>query len=92
MISIVAKFKVKENLEANFLKVINELGEASRAEEGNIEYVLHRDMNDAATYCLIEKWQDQPAVDFHNNTEHFKAAVPQLGEMAEITIELFETV
>lgn len=92
MISIVAKFKVKENEEQNFLNIVNELGVASRAEEGNIEYVLHKDMNDASVYCLIEKWKDQAAIDIHNNTPHFTSAVPKLGELAEITIDLYEEV
>lgn len=92
MIAIVAKFEVKKGEEEKFLTIVNELGEASRAEEGNVEYVLHKDIKGTSTYCLIEKWKDRAAIDFHNNTPHFTSAVPKLGELAEIIIDVYETV
>ena len=42
MITIVAKFIVQKGQESAFLELVEELGEASRAEAGNIEYVLHK--------------------------------------------------
>lgn len=91
MIAIVAKFKIDKERESTFLQVIKDLITASNAEEGCIEYVLHKDVNNTLTYCLIEKWCDQAAVDFHNNTPHFTSAVPILKELAEITIDVYET-
>ncbi len=90
MITIVAKFIVNEGQESKFLELIDGLGKASRAEEGNIEYVLHKDVKEASTYCLIERWKDQEAIDIHNNTPHFTDAIPQLGELAEISIDVYE--
>lgn len=92
MIAIVARFKIDKEKESTFLTIINQLITASSAEEGCIEYILHKDVKDALSYCLIEKWKDQPAVDSHNNTPHFTSAVPKLKELAEITIDVYETV
>lgn len=92
MISIVAKFTIKEGEESNFIALINNLGDASRAEEGCIEYILHKDLEKPLTYCLIEKWKDQDAVDFHNNTQHFTNAVPKIGKIAQIEIDVYEPV
>ncbi|WP_303924380.1 putative quinol monooxygenase [Draconibacterium sediminis] len=92
MITIVAKFIVHKGQESTFLKLIEELGGASRAEDGNIEYVLHKKVDDPLTYCLIEKWKDQAAIDFHNNTPHFTGTVPKIVELAEVSIDLYEPV
>lgn len=92
MITIVAKFKVEKENDSSFLTIIKELITESNAEEGCIEYLLHKDVNDALSYCLVEKWKDQAAVDFHNSTPHFTSAVPKLKELAEITIDVYKTV
>ncbi|SHI64273.1 Quinol monooxygenase YgiN [Tangfeifania diversioriginum] len=92
MISIVAKFRVHEGQEEKFLKLVNELSEASQKEKGCIEYMLFKDVKKALDYCIIEKWQDQAAVDEHNNTKHFTNIVPQLTEIAEAEIDIYQPV
>lgn len=92
MISIVAKFIINEGEEDNFLNLINDLGKASRAEEGCIEYILHKDVKKTLTYCLIEKWKSQEAVDLHNNTLHFTSTVPKIVEIAKVEIDVYQPV
>lgn len=92
MISIVAKFLVKEGEESKFLKLVNELGVASNAEDGCLEYILHKDVEKPLTYCLIEKWKDQAAVDFHNNTPHFTGTVPKIVEIAHVEIDVYKPI
>lgn len=92
MISIVAKFDIKDGKESIFLELINPLIKASNAEEGCIEYALQKHTEKANTYCLIEKWKDKAAVDFHNNTPHFATTVPKLVEIAEVTVDVYEAV
>jgi quinol monooxygenase YgiN len=92
MISIVAKFIVNKGEEDNFLKLVNELGIASRAESGCIEYVLHKDVQKPLTYCIIEKWKDQAAVDLHNNSAHFTSAVPEIVAISKAEIDVYQPV
>ncbi len=92
MISIVAKFTVKAGEEENFLAMVNELGEASRAEEGNIEYILHKDVAKELTYCILERWKNQVAIDTHNATSHFTTIVPKIVEIAEAEIDVYQPV
>lgn len=92
MISIVAKFRVNEGEEEKFLKLVNELSEASHEEKGCIEYILHKDVKKALDYCIIEKWKDQAAIDEHNNTKHFTTIVPQLTKIAEAEIDIYQPV
>lgn len=92
MISIVAKFTVNKGEEANFLMLVDDLGKASRAEEGCIEYILHKDLKKPLTYCLIEKWKSQEAVDLHNNTPHFTGTVPKIVAIAKVEIDVYQPV
>jgi quinol monooxygenase YgiN len=92
MISIVAKFTVNAGEEKKFLELVNQLGEASRAEAGCIEYILHRDVQKPLTYCIIEKWKDQAAIGFHNSTSHFTSIVPKIIEIAQAEIDVYQPV
>ena len=92
MISIVAKFIVKEEKEEKFLELVAELEVASQSEKGCIEYVLHKDVNKPLTYCILEKWKDQAAIDTHNATSHFTTIVPKLTKIAEAEVNVYEPV
>ena len=92
MISIVAKFIVNEGEEAKFLALTKDLVKASKSEEGCIEYILHKDVKEARTYSMIEKWDDQAAIDFHNSTPHFTSAVPKIIEIAQVEINVYKPI
>ncbi len=92
MISIVAKFIVNNGEEENFLALTKGLVKASKNEDGNIEYALHKEINNARTYCMIERWKDQAAIDFHNNTPHFTTAIPKIVEIAKVEVDVYKPV
>ena len=92
MISIVARFLVNEGQEEKFLELISPLVLDSRAEEGCIEYILHKHIEKPGTYSMIEKWKDKAAIDFHNNTPHFTSTVPKIMELAKVEIDIYEPV
>lgn len=92
MISIVAKFTVKDGEEEKFMNLANELGIASRAEKGCIEYILHKDVEKAQTYCILERWKDQAAIDAHNNSVHFTSTIPKIMEIAQAEVDVFKPV
>lgn len=92
MISIVAKFVIKEGEEANFLALTVGLVEASKNEKGCIEYILYKDINEPLTYCMIEKWNDQAAIDLHNSTPHFTSTIPKIVEIAKVEVNNYKSV
>lgn len=92
MISIVAKFVVQPEKEEEFLKLAKVLIVASKEEKGCIEYGLHKDVNKERTYCMLEKWKDQAAIDEHNSSKHFTSIVPQLGKMATVEVDIYQPV
>ena len=77
MIKIVAENYIKEEYQEEFLKLTKELIILSREEKGNISYHLYQDINDDSHFTFIEEWQNQEAIDEHNQTKHFTTIVPQ---------------
>ena len=51
--------------------------ERVRAEEGNLRYEYFFPMEDPETVLLIDKWQDQAALDFHHKS-------PMMAEIAAL--------
>lgn len=92
MISIVAKFTVNASEEEKFLALSKELIQASRAEAGCVEYGLHKDVNKESTYCMLEKWKDQAAIDTHNSSTHFTTIVPQLANMGTVEVDIYKPI
>jgi len=83
MIVLVVNFQVKEGQKEAFLEVMNPLMAGSQGEPGCIEYNLFAKEDDANAFVLIEKFEDQAALDFHNEAEHFKQYAPKLGDFCD---------
>ena len=81
MIKIVAKSVIKDDEREKYIQLSRELIEKSRQEEGCISYGLYQDINNSSIFTFIEEWQDQKAIDLHNNSEHFKRIVSILDEL-----------
>ena len=67
------------------------LVEAVRAEEGNERYEYYLPMEDPETVLLIDRWQDQAALDFH----HKSPMMEQIAKLREkyklrLKVERFE--
>ena len=52
---------------------------ATRAEPGNICFDWFRSVDDPNLYLLVEMFRDREAGDAHVNSEHFAAAMGQMG-------------
>lgn len=83
MIKIIAKSKIKADCIDLYKTAVRELVEKSCAEEGNVYYTVNQNTADPTRFAFIECWKDQAAIDFHNNSEHFKRLVPMLGKFVE---------
>jgi quinol monooxygenase YgiN len=65
---VVAKNESVENVRTELLKLI----EPTRKENGCIEYNLHQDNEDPATFIFYETWESLACLERHMNTVHFK--------------------
>lgn len=50
----------------------------SRAEEGCLGYDLHRQLDDATTFVIYERWTSARALEDHFRSPHFLDLVPRL--------------
>lgn len=55
----------------------------SRAETGCIQYDLNRDPDSDSVFWFVEKWNDQAALDLHNETPHFKELQEVLPDLIQ---------
>ncbi|WP_430536578.1 putative quinol monooxygenase [Listeria rocourtiae] len=81
MLVIQARLEVQEDKVAVFLKQVEPLIEASRAEAGNISYKLTCAVENTTEFYMIEQWEDIAAIDAHNKSSHFQAFQASVGSM-----------
>lgn len=78
MITIISDNFITEEKQQLFLSIIKQLAQESRKEKGCISYTLHQNTENPFHYCIIEEWEDENAIQYHNHTNHFKTLVPQM--------------
>lgn len=87
---VCAKWKVKEGKLDAVLHLMKEAAEKSAQEEGNILYKLHQSKSDENTLIIFEGYENDDAVEFHRNSEHYKNIVAKqiipLLENREVTL------
>lgn len=64
--------------------------EASRAEEGCVDYSYAADILDPSTMHIIEKWVDEAALVAHFQTPHMAAFQKALGDLDVKIIEVMK--
>lgn len=71
-LKIVAIINVKPECIEDIKPIFQAVVTGSQEEEGCLSYNLYQDITDSTKFVLVEEWKSQTAIDFHNNTEHFK--------------------
>ena len=93
-IAIVATIEVKPEFRQEFLDYVNNgLIAKSRAEAGNIQYDLHRSMENENLFVMIENWSGSAAIEEHNASDHFQAFVAFVqGKLVSLDIKQLKIV
>ncbi|MGT2432438.1 putative quinol monooxygenase [Cupriavidus basilensis] len=84
MLGVVAQISVKPGTEAQFEELANQLVQASRQEEGCLEYGLWR-MEAVGQYAFVERYKDAAAVEAHRKSEHYRQIGRAMGAFMEGT-------
>lgn len=71
-LKIVAIMTVKPEAVNDILPIFQAVVQGSQEEEDCISYNLHQDISDSTKFVMLEEWKSQSAIDFHNNTDHYK--------------------
>lgn len=89
MLIVLAKAKVGEGALEAARAAIAAMVEASRAEDGCIEYTFTTDVLDPASMHIVEKWKDADALAAHFATPHMAA----FGKaIAGLDVEIVEAI
>ncbi len=86
-LSIVARIVAAPGTEDRLEATMKELVEATRKEEGCLQYDLHRTTEDPCIFVFVESWQTKPLWEAHMNGDAikaFNAKVPGMIESGEI--------
>ena len=95
MISVIATIKVQPQKAKEFEAIFLETAARVKANEpGCLLYQLTRCRNEPNLYKGIELYRDQAALDHHQTTDYFIAALPRMGACvaAEPTVEFLDVV
>ena len=82
-LTIVAKLKAKNGCEEQLGEVLRSLVEPTRAEQGCINYDLHRSDDEASTYLFHETWESRPLWEAHMQSPHLVAFGEANGAVTE---------
>ena len=72
MITIISDNIITQQKQQLFLSIVKQLVEESRKEKGCISYTLHQNTENPLHFCIMEQWEDENAIQQHNQTNHFK--------------------
>ena len=90
MIIVIARFRPLPDRRGEFLALLSEVQEASRRDDGCLNYGYYSEVVDTDSFIAVEEWRDREALDAHLRTPHvgrLVASLPGLGETRpEITV------
>jgi len=70
-LTIIARIEVNETdkdfMQSELIKLVSK----SKAEEGNIDYILHTDNNNPNQFFVFERWTDAEVLKNHSESDHF---------------------
>ena len=81
MITSTARDYIRPECVDEYYKLIFELIDRTREEDGNISYTLYADKEHPGEHVLIEEWRDQESLDKHFKTDHFTGIVPKIQKL-----------
>ncbi|KRG08310.1 putative quinol monooxygenase [Staphylococcus sp. NAM3COL9] len=72
MVTINAIMKVDPSKREQYLALVEPLVLGANKEEGSLYYEHFERTDEPNTFAFIEQYENEEAVEVHNNTEHFK--------------------
>ena len=82
-VTVIATIRALEGHEEAVLDSLKQLLAPTRAEEGCLNYDLHRDLEDPGCFCFHENWESQAHLDRHLKTDHIAANRARIQDKIE---------
>lgn len=83
MIIVIARFRPRPERREELVALLQEVQEASRTDDGCLNYGYYSEVTDPLSFIAVEEWRDQDALDAHLRQPHVArlvAGLPELGE------------
>jgi autoinducer 2-degrading protein len=74
-IYVYAQWNVKEGRLDEVLQILTQAATKSSEEKGNLFYKIHQSKSDQNTLILFEGYENETALEFHKNSEHYQNLV-----------------
>jgi len=87
-LTVLARIRAKAGKEEQVFQEILALIAPTRAEDGCINYELHRAQNDPALFCLYENWRSRRDLDDHLATPYLQAFLDKAEELLAEPVDL----
>ena len=88
MIFIVVKWRIRPERADEWLSLVQDFTDSTRAEPGNLFFEWSRSVDDPNTFVLVEAFADSDAGAAHVQSEHFKAATGWMPDVVASTPEI----
>ena len=88
MIFIVVKWTIHPDRADEWLSLVDDFTQATRAEEGNLFFEWNRSVDADNVFTLVEAFRDSDAGAAHVQTEHFQKAIGWMGDLVVKTPEI----
>lgn len=88
-LTIIAKLKAKPGSEEQLYEACRKLVAPTRAEEGCINYDMHRSIEDPGLVMFYENWETKPLWERHMESPHLSEFSAETEDMTEVW-ELFQ--
>jgi quinol monooxygenase YgiN len=72
---VIVKWNIKKTETSEILKLLPELAEKTRNEEGNVLYNIYQTEGNPDELILHERYSDEAAMEAHKNSEHYQNIV-----------------
>lgn len=85
---MLARFEARGGLAAVLTSRLQEMVRLTVVEPGCVRYELHQLEDDPAQLVLIEQWETQEKLDDHMETDHVRALITDVPNLAVRDIEI----
>ncbi len=85
MIIVIARARLRTDLDDEFVALLNDVQEASRRDDGCLAYGYYSNVADPRSFVAVEEWRDMDALRDHLTQPHvarLSSALPDLLEGA----------
>jgi quinol monooxygenase YgiN len=82
MVIVIARVRARPERLEELLSLLRDVQEASRRDDGCLNYGYYREIADEDAYVAVEEWRDMAALEAHLRTEHVARLVAALPDHA----------